>query len=327
MRTVRQAPVWSLRQLLYFVTVAETGTITGAAELLVISPSSVAAAVEKLEHALGVQLCVRRKAHGITLTAAGQDLLGRARALLEEAEEVAEVGGGVGQAVGGNLTLGCYHTLAPTCLPPLLSTFAREHPRVRTTFTEADQDSLQDGLDRGELDVAVLYDMQVRAGTASLELFRTRPHVLLPAGHPLAGVAAVRLRDLAAEPFVLLDSPPSSQDAFSVFRQAGIEPQVRFRAGGLETVRALVGRGLGWSMLIQRPWSDRTYEGREVLVREIADPVPEVRVLLAWSRRTPPTRAARAFARTAPTVFTTTSTSTSTSHAAVDDDEGEHRVR
>ena len=303
MSAVRQAPAWSLRQLLYFVTVAETGTITGAAEQLVISPSAVAAAVEKLEHALGVQLCVRRKAHGITLTAAGQDLLRRSRALLEQAGELAEVGG-AGQAVCGNLTVGCYHTLAPTCLPPLLSAFADEHPRVRTTFTEADQDSLQDGLERGELDVAVLYDMQLRDGVASLELFRTRPHVLLPAGHPLAGAGAVRLRDLAAEPFVLLDSPPSSHDTFSVFRQVGIEPQVRFRARGLETVRALVGRGLGWSTLVQRPWSDRTYEGREVLVREIADPVPEVRVLLAWSRRNPLTRAARAFARTAPTAFT-----------------------
>ncbi|GAB3468239.1 LysR family transcriptional regulator [Kineococcus endophyticus] len=304
MKTVRQAPAWSLRQLLYFVTVAETGTITGAAEQLVISPSAVAAAVEKLEHAFGVQLCVRRKAHGITLTAAGQDLLRRSRALLEEAEELAEVGGGAGESLGGNLTVGCYHTLGPTCLPPLLSAFAADHPRVRTTFTEADQDSLQDGLERGELDVAVLYDMQLRDGVASLELFRTRPHVLLPAGHPLAGDPEVRLRDLAAEPFVLLDSPPSSQDTFSVFRQVGIEPQVRFRAGGLETVRALVGRGLGWSLLVQRPWSDRTYEGREVVVREIADGVPEVRVLLAWSRRTPLTRAARAFARAAPTAFT-----------------------
>lgn len=304
MKTVRQAPAWSLRQLLYFVTVAETGTITGAAEQLVISPSAVAAAVEKLEHALGVQLCVRRKAHGITLTAAGQDLLHRSRALLEEAEEVAEVGGGAGESLGGNLTIGCYHTLGPTCLPPLLSAFTADHPRVRTTFTEADQVSLQDGLDRGEIDVAVLYDMQLRDGVASLELFRTRPYVLLPAGHPLASGVEVRLRDLAAEPFVLLDSPPSSQDTFSVFRQVGIEPQVRFRAGGLETVRALVGRGLGWSLLVQRPWSDRTYEGREVVAREIADGVPEVRVLLAWSRRTPLTRTARAFARSAPTALT-----------------------
>ncbi|WP_432511489.1 LysR substrate-binding domain-containing protein [Kineococcus sp. SYSU DK001] len=299
----RQAPAWSLRQLLYFVTVAETGTITGAAELLVISPSAVASAVEKLEHALGVQLCVRRKAHGITLTAAGQDLLRRSRALLDHAGELAEVGGGTGGDVSGNLTLGCYHTLAPTCLPPLLSAFTAEHPRVAARFLEADQDSLQDGLASGEVDVAVLYDMQLRDDVAGLELFRTRPHVLLAAGHPLAGAGRVSLRDVAAEPFVLLDLPPSSRHAFSVFRHVGVEPAVRYRAAGLETVRALVGRGFGWSFLVQRPGTGTTYEGLGVAALEITDDVPDVRVLLARSRGARLSRAAEAFARTASAVF------------------------
>ncbi|MDX2822838.1 LysR family transcriptional regulator [Streptomyces ipomoeae] len=122
-------PQFSLRQLVHFVAVAEEGTPTRAAQRLCVSPSAVSLALGELERALKVQLCVRRKAHGITLTPSGRRLLG------------------------------CHPTLAPTVLPRLLCGFGERYPRITIDFEERTQDDLQQRMLDGKLDLAVLYDM------------------------------------------------------------------------------------------------------------------------------------------------------------------------
>ena len=92
MEEPHKVPGYSLRQLLYFVAVAEKGTVSAASERLRVSPSAVSLAISELERALKVQLCVRRKAHGVTLTVSGTQLLHHARALLRQARELLEKG-------------------------------------------------------------------------------------------------------------------------------------------------------------------------------------------------------------------------------------------
>ncbi|WP_017537897.1 LysR family transcriptional regulator [Nocardiopsis halophila] len=289
-------PRFSLRQLAYFVAIAEAGTLTEAAERLHISQPAVSLALNDLERALKVQLCVRRKAHGITLTPSGSGLLARARRLLREAEELeAEASGG--GALTGVLSLGCYVTLSPTVLPPLLQGFAALHPEVTVDFAEDDQDVLQRRLLRGELDLAVLYDMDLLPEMERTVLFSVRPHVLLPADHPMAGLPEVSLRALEPEPMVLLDAAPSSHHALSLFHRFGVVPRVRHRPTTFETARALIGRGMGYGVLVQRPANDRTYEGMRVVVKEIAEPVREEAVVLAWPRSMRLNRRAQEFVR------------------------------
>ena len=276
-------PRFSLRQLAYFVAIAEAGTLTEAAERLHISQPAVSLALNDLERALKVQLCVRRKAHGVTLTPSGTSLLARARRLLREAEELeAEASGG--GALTGVLSLGCYVTLAPTVLPPMLQGCATLHPEVTVDFAEDTQDVLQRRLLRGELDMAVLYDMDLMPEMERTVLFSVRPHVLLPAEHPMADLPEVSLRALEAEPMVLLDAAPSSHHALSLFHRFGVTPRVRHRPTTFETARALIGRGMGYGVLVQRPANDRTYEGMQVVVKEIAEPVRAEAVVLAWPR-------------------------------------------
>jgi DNA-binding transcriptional LysR family regulator len=107
------------------------------------------------------------------------------------------------------------------------------------------------------------------------------PHVVLPAGHPLAGRRQVRLRDLACEQFILLDLPRSREYFLGVHAAAGVEPLIRHRSQGYETVRAMVARGLGYSILNARPRHDRTYGGHQVVVRPIADDVPALPFVVA----------------------------------------------
>ncbi|WP_017593045.1 LysR family transcriptional regulator [Nocardiopsis potens] len=289
-------PRFSLRQLAYFVAIAEAGTLSEAAARLRISQPAVSLALNDLERALKVQLCVRRKAHGITLTPSGSSLLVRARRLLREAEDLEAEASGAG-TLTGVLSLGCYVTLAPAVLPPLLQGFAALHPEVTVDFAEDTQDVLQRRLLRGELDLAVVYDMDVMPEMARTVLFSVRPHVLLPAGHPAADLPEVSLRDLAEEPMVLLDTAPSAHHTLSLFHRFGVVPRVRHRPTTYETARALIGRGMGYGILVQRPAHDRTHEGLRVVVKEIADPIRAEPVLLAWPRHMSLNHRAREFLR------------------------------
>lgn len=272
---------YTLRQLTYFLAVAETGAISAAAQKLHASPSAVAAAVSELERIFGVQLAVRRKAHGVTLTPAGAYLRAGAVELLGAAEELELGASSGGTELAGPLAIGCYQTIAATVLPVLLQGFTAAHPKVHLDFAEGPQDALQDRLFRGELDLAIVYDMDLARGLRSVELYRTDPYALLPPGHPLAQAPEVTLQALADEPLILLDAPPSSHHTLALFERAGAVPNIRYRTTDFELTRSLVGRNMGYSVLVQRPRVDSSYEGLPVVSRALSPAMP-VTVKLIW---------------------------------------------
>jgi DNA-binding transcriptional LysR family regulator len=121
------------------------------------------------------------------------------------------------------------------------------------------------------------------------------PYAVLPEGHPLAEQSKVRLRQLAPEPMVLLDVAPSREYFTSLFHRAGLEPTIRFHSPSFETVRSMVGNGVGYSILVTRPASDVTYDGRKVVALPIADKVEPGRIVRAYARQARPTRLAKTF--------------------------------
>ncbi|MGV9867915.1 LysR substrate-binding domain-containing protein [Rhodococcus koreensis] len=292
-------PVYTMRQLAAFVAVAETGTISGAAERMHLSQSALSAAVTDLEKALKAQLCVRRRARGVQLTPTGEAVLSRARALLQQAGELQTDASGAGGVVAGPIAVGCYPALGPTILPSMLYAFTTEYPRASVEFREDTQNRLRTQLEGGELDVAIVYDLDLPPDWQTVPLMTREPMVVLGADHPLAGAdGPVRLADLAEHPMVLLDAPPSTNHAMDVCREAGFAPRVAYRTANFETARAFVGRGLGWTLLLQRPRVDVTYEGLPVVVKPIAEPKPaSVAVVVAWHQEATLSRVARAFIR------------------------------
>jgi DNA-binding transcriptional LysR family regulator len=290
-------PSYSLRQLLYFVTVAEAGTIRAAAARLHVAESAVSVALTELERTLRVQLLVRRRAHGVMLTPSGRASLRLAKALLHQAQELEAEVSGVGGVLSGPLAIGCYPMLGPTTLPRLLSEFSALHPAVAIDFQEDTQDRLHRRLADGELDLAIMYDLELPPGLPRAELDRRIPYVLLPADHPMAA-APLDLRDLEREPMVLLDAPPSTNHALHLCTHAGIQPAIRYRTVNYETARALVGRGLGWTLLVTLPHAQMTYEGLALAAARLTFPVPDpVRVVLAWLDDAGLSRRAREFIR------------------------------
>lgn len=290
-------PTYTMRQLAAFVAVAETGTISGAAERMHLSQSALSASITDLEKSLDAQLCVRRRARGVQLTPTGEAVLARARVLLHEAAELQADALGEGGAVAGPIAIGCYPALGPTILPSMLYGFTTKFPRAQVEFREDTQNRLRAQIEGGELDLAIVYDLDLSPEWRTQELMKREPMVILGADHRLAGVdGPLRLADLADDPMVLLDAPPSSNHALEVCRMAGFAPRVAYRTGNYETARAFVGRGLGWTLLLQRPRFDVTYEGLELVAKSIVDPSPpEVAVVVMWHQDAMLSRVARAF--------------------------------
>jgi DNA-binding transcriptional LysR family regulator len=287
----------SLRKLDYFVTAAESGTMTAAATRLHVSQSAVSLAIAELERQVGVQLVLRHKAKGLTLTAAGRRLLPEARALLARSDEVRADMLEAGRTPAGRLVLGCFTTIAPFLLPRLLEDFRAVCPEVVLDFVEGSQVELQELLLEGRCELAILYDVDIGPGISHETLYATKPHVLLPPEHPLARRRSVRLADLARHDMIMLDVPPSYRYFSQVLATAGVTPRIRHRTVSFEMVRSLVARGAGYSLLIQRPAVNISYEGRPLVIRPIRDTLDPMPVVLGRPADARPTRRATVFAQ------------------------------
>ncbi|MBC9954460.1 LysR family transcriptional regulator [Leucobacter sp. cx-42] len=292
-RPVRSLPPFSLRQLAYLVTAVDEGTLTRAAAVLHVSSSAMSDAITELESVMGEQLCIRRRAHGITLTPAGQQLVAHARSMLAEAEELQRAVGGSG-SLTGPIAIGCYPTLAPTILPPLLQDFAELHPGIELSIHEATQDQLAERLRSGRIDVAFVYDMLVPAATARSRLYALQAHVVLAADHRFAHQDSIRLEDLVDEDLILLDAAPSSEHTLSIFAERGLQPRVRHRTTSFEAVRTLVARGIGYGVLVSRVANAASYEGLPLVSKPIAPAVRPVAVDMIWSHERPVTARTKA---------------------------------
>lgn len=291
------APAFTLNQLAAFVAVAEAGTISGAAERLHVSPSALSASVTELEKALQSQLLVRRKAKGVSLTPTGDAVLERAKLVLHQAGELEADSRGEERGVTGLVRVGCYPSLAPTVLPVLVSEFTTAHPDARVEIHENTQDELTRHLESGGLDLAIMYDLDLDPSWKSAPLAELAPRAVLPATHRLAdSKGPIDLAHLKNDPMVLLDAPPSSNHAYFCCAKAGFTPQVVYRARTYETARSFVGRGFGWTLLLQRPSASVTYEGNPVVVKDIDAPtLPPVTVQIVWPPDSLLSRASRTF--------------------------------
>ena len=285
----------TLRQLEYFVATVELGTFAAAAAHLHVSAAAVSLSMTELERALGVQLLVRRRAKGPTLTPAGAQLLADARTVLAHTGELESAARSVGQEIRGRLVIGCFPTISPYVLGRILEQLPRRHPELEIDFVEDTTEGLQRRLREGSCEVAVMYDIGIERDMEGTPLYACSPYAALPEGHRLASRSTIKVAQLMDEPMIMIDMPPSAEFFLALLQRHGFQPWVRHRANGLETVRSLVGRGMGWSMLLHRPQTDQSYDGRRVVGVALTDIPETVDVLAVRPADVKPTRRVQAF--------------------------------
>jgi flavin reductase (DIM6/NTAB) family NADH-FMN oxidoreductase RutF/DNA-binding transcriptional LysR family regulator len=187
-------------------------------------------------------------------------------------------------AAGAPLGIGCFVTVGPYFLPRLLAAFCTARPEVEVKLVEGNQERLVAALLGGEVALALTYDFDLPSAIEAVPLGEVPPHVLLPAEHPLAAQSRISLHDLAAEPMVLLDIPPSRTYFPSLFAAHGLAPNIRYRSPSFEMVRGMVGHGLGYALLATKPASAMTYDGKALATRPLLESAAASRFVIARHR-------------------------------------------
>lgn len=274
---------FTLRQLELFVALADFPTLSDAAAHLHFSESALSQAITRLEASVGEQLCIRRKARGLELTPAGEYFAVRARNLLQEAEDLVAGMSGTRGTLKGPVKLGCFASFAASVLPAILEGFPKRHPDVDLQIVVGTHHELLPALEKGQLDLAIVYDMELPAGFERRTIYDTELQAVLPTDHPLAQQETVDLVQLAAEPLIMYDSSPSTANTHRVFASRGLRPTIVANVPQVILVQALVGRGLGYGLLMSRPnWVPVSMEGFPVAVRPLDPPASQTTMSAIW---------------------------------------------
>jgi LysR family transcriptional regulator, nitrogen assimilation regulatory protein len=195
-----------LKQLRAFLTVADTGNVTRAAEVLNLVQPAVSRQLRLLEEDIGVALFERER-HGMVLTEAGRALVDYARrALLELDRARAEITGSV-DGVGGLVTLGLLSSTCDLLSSPLVSAVAATYPGIRIRIAMAYSGTLQQWLETGEVDAALLYGVQRSPAIQAKPLVEEALWVVGPPSAKLRKNRPVPLARLAGKPLVLPSAP------------------------------------------------------------------------------------------------------------------------
>ncbi|MEV1004914.1 LysR family transcriptional regulator [Nonomuraea sp. NPDC050202] len=214
-----------LRQLAYFVAVAEEGGFSRAAERLSIVQSAVSQQVRRLERELGVPLFDRSTRH-VRLSGAGERLLPEARAVLAAAHRTRQVAADIRAGADGVLRLGIVQGPGNR-IYRVLNELAAVAPHLQVRPRRLPLLDRLSAVRSGELDAALVRALSGAPGLELLPIWTDPLYVALPAGHPLTGSAELKLEDLASLPLRLAareNNPPFHDLVTDACRAAGIAP-------------------------------------------------------------------------------------------------------
>lgn len=278
---------FTLRQMEYLIAVLDHGSVSAGAAAVHVSQATVSAALSQLEKNLGVILLARGPARRARPTAAGEEFAARARAILAAIDDAIDAVDENTAELRGSLSVGCLHTASPRMLPGLVAHFDMHWPQVELRLVEDTSRRLQDLVAAGRLDVAMFYTRQLERTDLTIHrLGSVALHAVLPADSPLARQDEVQMADLVRLPAILLDTPPIADLLVERIRAHGLQVNVRWRSSSAETIRSLVARGLGFSLVNAVPHpSTRTFEGLEVVHRPVADEVENPAIAATMGNR------------------------------------------
>lgn len=240
-----------LRHLRYFVCLAEELHFGRAAERLGIQQAPLSQQIKILEGRIGAPL-LHRTTRRTRLTAAGETLLGHARALLDEADRaVAHTRAMAGEATGRIAVAGIQVALSHL-LPPVLAAFRTRRPAVIVDVAQMGTADQLRALERGAIDVALLRPTDQAAFMCTEVLAHEGLIAALPAGHQLAAQRTLALTDFDGQPMIAYAAilgAGYAGIAQGALRRAGARPRVVQEAAHTMGVAALVASGLGVAIM------------------------------------------------------------------------------
>lgn len=273
----------TLRQITYFVAVAEAGSVSAAAAARRISQSAITESIHALEAQVGATFFVRH-ARGVSLTYEGHQFLRHSRLILAAVEDAGRAMTSQAQAASGTLHLGVTSLVAGYYLADLLARFRRVFPNISVRVVEDERRYIEHLLINGELNLALMLVSNLEDDTALAHetLARSSFRVWLPSKHPLLEKDSVAIADLAHEKLIGLTVDEMSDTLGPWLLARNLQANVALKTSSVEAVRSLVATGAGLAILpdmVFRPWS---LEGDRIEARSIDELSIAVDVGLAW---------------------------------------------
>ncbi|MGF1623647.1 MAG: LysR family transcriptional regulator [Alphaproteobacteria bacterium] len=274
----------TLKQVTYFLAVAEAGSVSGGAAQLGISQSAVTEALQQLEGQTGASL-FDRHSRGVELTYQGHQFLRHAHAILATVSDAERAISAGPEAVSGVLHLGVTSIVSGYFLAHVLARFRRLFPNVEVRVTEDERPYIEHLLVNGELGAGLMIvsNMQEVYALEHETLMRSRFRLWMAPDHGLSRQQAVALGDLAGAAFIAL-SADEITDSVRAHWPGGDGPRIVLRTSSVEAVRSLVATGAGVTILpdiTYRPWS---LEGDRIEARPLRDAIPPLDIGLVWRR-------------------------------------------
>ena len=275
---------FTLRQLRYFLAVAERGQVSAAARELYVSQSAVTTAVQEIERVLEQPLFIRGS-RGVALTDTGTAFLPKVREIIRMVDEAAMVTTPDAMVTGG-VRVGVTYTVMAYFLPQHIQKLSVLFPNLDVVWLEMGRPDIEAQLEAGALDFGLLLTSNLQSSQLQYETFvHSKRRLWVAPTHPLAGSDELYLADVASYPYVLL----TVDEADKTTRQywGDLRPQVFVETSSIEAVRSIVANGNGITILsdmVYRPWS---LEGKRVETVVLEHAVPDMRIGLAWRRGAP----------------------------------------
>ncbi|MES2857787.1 MAG: DNA-binding transcriptional regulator OxyR [Pseudomonadota bacterium] len=274
----------NLRDLRYLIALADLRHFGKAADACFVSQPTLSTQIRKLEEELGVSL-VERAPRKLMLTAAGQDVVLRARRIVAEVEQMKESARRSRDPEAGALRLGVFPTLGPYLLPHVVPQLRVRFPQLELLLVEEKSDVLLARLREGKLDATLLalplHDDQLHA-----ELLFEEPFVVAaPREHAFASRASLTMAELADETLLLLEDGHCLRDqALDVCRLSGAHERTGFRATSLETLRQMVAAGVGVTLLPALSVHAPIVQPDNIRLVPFAEPAPSRQIALVWRK-------------------------------------------
>jgi len=274
----------NLRDLRYLVALAEHKHFGRAAEASFVSQPTLSTQIRKLEDELGVAL-VERTPRKVLLTEVGQEIVARARDVLNEVEQIKAIARRTVDPESGTLRLGIFPTLGPYLLPHVIPRIRERFPRLELLLTEEKTEVVLRLLREGRLDAGVLalpiHDPQLHS-----QFLFEEPFVLaVPDDNPLAARSALRLDDLADQSVLLLEDGHCLRDqALEVCQLAGAGEKAGFRATSLETLRQMVAAHVGITLLPVLAVKPPVPQAAHVRLVQFRTPAPSRKIAMVWRK-------------------------------------------
>lgn len=242
----------NLRQIRQFIAVAEAASLRKAAERLHMAQPPLTVAVRRMETELGGQLFERTR-RGMTLTPLGQAILEDARQVVFHADQLGKSAASAAQGLTGSLSIGFVGSATYTLLPRALPRFRKQYPMVTLDLRERTTTQILRDVEAGNLDVGLVrYPIFEPSAAQVTPVEHDVLVVVVPRGHRLGRKSKLKLRDLAAEPFIMYSSLAALNlrgHVMLICQSAGFTPIVAQEAVQVQTIISLVESGLGIALV------------------------------------------------------------------------------